>query len=814
MTGMNDIAHYRESDEAIQTVEEHLLGVKNLAETFGQKIGVAHIAGLAGLLHDMGKYSKLFQEYLNEAINNPHAPPRRGSVDHSTAGGKYIYNCLHLEARQPMQWILAEIVGNAVISHHAYLHDFLSPRLESDFLRRVRDKTEQLEEFEDIIKRFHEKVMPEDQFRAYMNEALKELEAYLKHALSCGIKLETGIMFLAKFVFSALIDADRTNTRLFEENKSVEPQLDYALLLKDYYEKLLVQMEAFNRREDADSPINRKRMEMSEQCERFAEYPPGIYTLSIPTGGGKTLTSLRYALKHAMCHGKKRIVYVVPYTTIIEQNATEIRNILKDDRHILEHHSNVVDDLTDNDEMEDGRITARQKLKLAKDNWDSPVILTTMVQFLDTFYAKGSRNIRRLHNLCEAVLIFDEVQKVPVSCISLFNHALNFLRYCGNSTIVLCTATQPALDFVEHKLAINKDGEMIPLSDDILQTFKRVEFVDRATDQSFTTDSLAELVRERLNLGESVLVILNTKSAVRKLYNKLKKDSMPVYHLSTLMCPAHRRAVINRLKEQLKRGEKIVCVSTQLIEAGVDISFDCVIRSLAGLDSIAQAAGRCNRHGKDRVRQVILVDHAEENLARLKEIRIGKQIAKKILIDMLKDPEAYRGGLLSKTAMDYYFQEFYSAVENDLNYIIKEENVHMVDLLMAGFKNNPLVQSYYAKNGSPPELAIANSYGTAAEHFKVIDQQTTSVLVPYGDEGKRIIADLNGGNTIDQLSRLLREAQLYSVNLYENERRQLQREGALVSLQDGKIVALKEWAYHAESGINLDHAGEQEFLDY
>ena len=810
---MNFIAHVRTMDQKFQSVEDHLLGVQKLMEMIGEKIGVRHIAGMAGMLHDMGKFSVRFLNYILEAIRHPDNPPRRGSVDHSTAGGRYIYDLLHTGDRQKLHWILAEIVGNAVISHHAYLHDYLSPRLESDFLKRVRDKGAQLEDFTDMVNHFHERVMPKDEFLRYAGEALKELADYIRKVHSNGMKPESGIMFLTKFVFSALIDADRTDTRLFEENKTSEPPFCLAELFEKYYEKLLAKINDLSRRKEADTPINRKRTELSNQCDQFAENPPGIYMLSIPTGGGKTLASLRYALRHAMLHGKKRIVYVIPYTTIIEQNAQEIRNILEDDQNILEHHSNVIEDLDEDDEMEDGRMTVRQKLKLAKDNWDSPIVLTSMVQFLDTFYAKGSSNIRRLHNLCEAVLIFDEVQKVPIPCVSLFNHALNFLRFCGNSTIVLCTATQPALDFVEHKLAISKEAEMIPPQDDITKTFKRVEIVDRATGQKVTTDTLAELVKERFHQGESVLVILNTKGVVRKLYNKLIAPSLQVYHLSTLMCPAHRRTVINQLKKKLESDEKMICVSTQLVEAGVDLSFDCVIRSLAGLDSIAQAAGRCNRHGKVPIRQVVLVDHAEEELSKLKEIRIGKKITAKILVDMQKDPAMYGGDLLSKEAMDYYFQEFYMEVKDELNYFIKDHRLTMIDLLMAAGHQNPLVQAYVAKHKTYPELMITNSQGTAAEHFRVIDQQTTSVLVPYGEKGKELIAELNGDRTIEQMSRLLREAQQYSVNLYENELRELKREGALVSLLDGKILALKEWAYHAESGVNLD-GGIQEFMGF
>lgn len=209
---------------------------------------------------------------------------------------------------------------------------------------------------------------------------------------------------------------------------------------------------------------------MSEQCEQFAKNPSGIYTLSIPTGGGKTLASLRYALKHAQLFNKKRIIYIVPYTTIIEQNAQEVREILEDYENVLEHHSNVIhEDIGGSD---DDYTISQKKLRLAKDNWDSPIVFSTMVQFLDTFYGYGGRNIRRLHDLSESIIIFDEVLKVPVHCISLFNQALNFLKSYCDSSIILCTATQLALDFVKHKLEINTDAEIINDIPDIIESFK------------------------------------------------------------------------------------------------------------------------------------------------------------------------------------------------------------------------------------------------------------------------------------------------------------------------------------------------------
>lgn len=800
---MTYIAHIRESDKQIQTVESHLLGVKDLAESFGEKIGVRHIAGLSGMLHDLGKYTEEFKQYILEAVNNPDAPPKRGSVDHSTAGGKLLYNLFHVGRNiNPYKGILAEVVGNAIISHHSYLHDFLNQDLESSYLKRVQNKN--LEEFGQTKKLFFKQVISEEAFYEYVDKAAQELEQYLTQ--ESPKNWGRHLMFLTKFIFSSLIDADRTNTRLFEDDKRNDSVESRQYLFDIYYERLMKKIHSFKEHPNVNSPINQLRAEMSEQCEKFAENPSGIYTLSIPTGGGKTLASLRYALKHAKLYNKKQIIYVVPYTTIIEQNAEEVKKILLDDTNILEHHSNVIEDVNVDDESQSGRMNVQQKLKLAKDNWDSPIIFTTMVQFLNVFYAKGSRNIRRLHNLSESIIIFDEVQKVPIPCVSLFNQALNFLKTSANSSIILCTATQPALDFVEHRLEINTDAEIINNLDNVVEAFKRVEIVDQATNETSNNDILSDFVKERIEEIQSVLVILNTKTVVKNLYILLKERNpgIPIFHLSTSMCAAHRKKILEKVRQKLKDGDKIICISTQLIEAGVDVSFDCVIRSLAGLDSIAQAAGRCNRHGEKEIQSVYLIDHEEENLDQLKEIKVGKQVSRRILIDMRRDRTSHGGNLLSRQAMERYFKEYFTEFESDLNYFIPSLKKPMTELLTVTKDKSTYHRAYRQKEGKSLPLFIVNSYKTAAEYFRVIDDQTTSVIVPY-EEGKEIIAELNSAGSIEDLSKLLRKAQQYTVNLYQNELDRIVKNDGLVSFMDGKILALKDGAYNEEFGLNIEN---------
>ncbi|MGG1553028.1 CRISPR-associated helicase Cas3' [Paenibacillus ferrarius] len=798
---MNSIAHIRESDHHIQTVEEHLTEVQALAEQFGDKIGVKHIAGLAGLLHDMGKYTDKFTTYIYNAVFHPEKASARGSVDHSTAGGKLLYELFHTTKPAMYTALLAEIVGNAIISHHAYLHDFLNYQQESPYLRRVAENSP--DEYNQAKKTFYERVATEQELRQYAIRAAEELEAYL--AKASGQTKETKLMFLSKFIFSTLIDADRTNTRLFEENRKPEPPLDRQALFSAYYEKLLLHLQKLQAQTDANSPVNLLRKAMSDRCDEWAVKPSGIYTLSIPTGGGKTLASFRYALKHAIQTGKRRIIYIVPFTTIIEQNAKEICSIVGDDAYILEHHSNVIeDDDDDKDEQEDGLITPRQKLKLAKDNWDAPVIFTTMVQFLNAFFAKGSRNIRRLHNLSEAVVIFDEVQKVPISCISLFNQALNFLHHHGRSSLILCTATQPSLQFVKRKLDVGHNAEMIENLPKVIQAFKRVNILCKAAQEGMNTTQLANFAQAQLLEGKSVLVILNTKTVVKKLYQRLAHSDSPLYHLSTSMCPAHRNAKLDEIRKRLSDGEKLICLSTQLIEAGVDISFDCVIRSLAGLDSIAQAAGRCNRHGKNGIQEVYLIDHEEENLKHLREIRVGKEITKQLLVDLQKNPAEHGGDLLSADAMMAYFRKFYKKLEAELDYPLPDLlHSDMMNLLTADRRNSVFHETYVANKKKNLPLYLPNSYRTAAEHFEVISSRTTAVLVPYDDEGKELITQLNGAVTIEGLSRLLRKAQQYTINLFRYEMQLLDKHGGLVSLLDGKVMALKESAYNEEFGLDV-----------
>ena len=355
--------------------------------------------------------------------------------------------------------------------------------------------------------------MSEEKFMKYVQQAIKELESYL--IKNKETVFTYNLFFMNKFIYSCLIDADRINTMLFEEAKELVPNVNSNVLFAGYYDKLIDHLAGFNQGKIAISRIDRLRAEMSEQCDAFAKKNTGIYTLSIPTGGGKTLASLRFALKHAKDKDKERIIYIVPYTTILDQNAKTVRDILQDDVNILEHHSNVIEDENkkDDEQNSDGlnNYVTEKTIRLTKDNWESPIIFTTMVQFLEVIYGSGTRRVRRFHNLANAVIIFDEVQTVPLKCVSMFNEALNYLNDCMNSTSVLCTATQPALNAVGKKLNVAPGAEMIKNIPEVIEAFKRTKIIDKTEPDGWSVEQLTDFIKEKIDVKHSILTVLNTK---------------------------------------------------------------------------------------------------------------------------------------------------------------------------------------------------------------------------------------------------------------------------------------------------------------
>lgn len=811
---MKYYAHFSKSEpQRWQSLKDHLLESYKLSILYGEPLNLGHVAGLAGLLHDIGKYNTNFQKYLKQAAIDPDSV-RRGSVDHSSAGGRLIFDLMHDQDNNSK--LLSEIIGNAIISHHSGggLNDFIDPEDTSSpekdvptwtpYIRRVESK--EIDNYQQIKEAFKKDFLGVIDLKDEIDLAKIEFKNFMGELSDnnlTSIDKERYLFLLMKFIYSCLIDADRTGTMCFENSEPLPEVKSNGPLFSKYYQRLVESLE--NMGSENKSKINNLRQKMSLACDNFASRKTGTYKLSVPTGGGKTLASLRFALKHAVINKKNRIIYIVPYTTIIEQNAAIIREKLNgssgDDHNILEFHSNVTNEkIIGGDKQIDS--DDDHEWQLIQDTWDSPIVLTTMVQFLDVFYGGGTRSVRRLHNLSNSVIIFDEVQNVPPKCMDMFNEALNFLKNQLQTTNVLCTATQPALDQVTNGLDVSENAEMVPDLASAVTAFQRVNLVDRLR-ENWTLQGLSDFAIQKEKEVGNVLLVVNTKKAARELYKLLLTQGREddIYHLSTNMCPAHRQKQLSIIEERLGKGQNTICVSTQLIEAGVDISFNCVIRSRAGLDSVAQAAGRCNRHGEADRRNVYLVNinQDEENVENLQEIEQGGAILEGLLAQV-KEPNV----LFQNEWIGEYFKKFYDKFKDKLNYPYEYKHFNLFGL-MDGEHTKEVINSSGKCIGSQ----LMSSSQTIAKYFNVIDNMTTTVIVPYksGDDNGALdlINKLNGEIRVGEVKSVLKAAQKYTLNLYNTDLKELQTNGLIYPLQNGDIFALQDSAYSSErSGLNTE----------
>lgn len=801
------IAHIRKSDYKTQTVQQHSENVSSIAGKFGVKVGLSSMAELTGFLHDMGKSTIAFSTYIKKAVQGEEVLEK---IDHSTAGAKYLYENYYVDKPETRDNILAnlvtEVVGMSILSHHSGLQNFVQvDGGQSDFFRRVCKKN--LPYYEEVCSNFFSTSGNKERVNRLFHKSMEEMGNFIIR-LGNVINKQGGNIpqfiyysLATKFIFSCLIDADRTDARRFDEGDTSKLFCSHQSFFKESYNNLLNQLKKWAEQPASTNHINKLRSKMSKRCDDLAEMPSSIFKLTVPTGGGKTLASLRYALKHAQKYNKDRIIYVVPYTTILEQNADAVRGILKSKESVLEHHANVMDG--DNIENDcDFYCKPFQKTpQLARDNYDHPIIFTTMVQFLDSFYARGTRKTRRMHNLTNAIIIFDEVQSVPVNHIPLFNSAVNFLHHFGNSSILLCTATQPSLAKTEYPLLIEENTEMVDNLPRVTKAFERVRIINKVSNQGWSTNKISEFTASEIKDRQSILIILNTKKAVLEVYRQLREiENCKVYHLSTSMCPQHRKDILKEIVGNLQlKKEKIICISTQLIEAGVDISFECVIRSLAGLDSIAQAAGRCNRNGELKEKGIVyIIKSKDENLTKLPEISIGQTVTEE---DILSRGELAEN-LLSSKAIQTYFDFYLNHTELESLMTDPELNIPLIQLL----DRCPKYVSAIPKQ--EPRTIMCSMFKTLGLHFQVIESNTTGVLVPYNDEAKEIIAILNEEvEDYTYLNMLLKRAQLYTVNLYSHTLHQLAEEDLLYRIYNKDIFVLRDIAYHIEYGLSIDAEG-------
>ena len=685
-----------------QTVLEHLEGTARLCAEFAKAFDAAPQGRLAGLAHDLGKFSQAFQRRLHGGTK----------VDHATAGA---WECF--QRQQPC-------AAFAVMGHHGGLPDGggQTDLNNSTFWARInRAAAGELQDYS-----------------AWAQELT------LPAAPPPAITDPPSLMFFTRMLFSCLTDADFLDTEDFMDGAP-------RTIDNDSIEELDARLSAYTEGWfPPKTALNRERCAILRQCiEQGAAQTPGLFTLTVPTGGGKTIASLAFALRHAKTRGLRRIVYVVPYTSIIEQNADVFRSVFGANN-VLEHHSGVLFD------SEDEMTPEALQWTHAAENWDMPVIVTTAVQFFESLFSNRPSACRKLHNLAKSVIVFDEAQMLPIPYLRPCAHAIAELVKHYHASAVLCTATQPALDAIFREFlpgCVSK--ELCPGGTYQADIFRRVAF-RQAGKLSWNT------LAAQINACPQVLCIVNSRKAAEALFALLEPEG--AFHLSTLMFPAHRRAVLAQIGQRLSAGLPCRVVSTSLIEAGVDVDFPFVFREQAGLDSILQAAGRCNRNGnRPAAESTVTIFTAPQKPPQLFEqnIRAGKEALARFAAP--DDPQAIR----------FYFEDLLcmkGKIEQDQKGIL------------------PLIER---------ELF---PFCSVAGHFHLIDTDTKTIYIPLG-EGEALVQRLTSGERSRSLFRQLGQ---YAVSVYPDHFAVLNSVGAVQLYGDDRIAVLEELSlYDKATGLSL-----------
>ena len=566
------------SDRPIEDWEplsHHLAAVGDRAAEFAEAFGWQEAARIAGRLHDIGKCSAAFQTYIRRTREGDE---RTRGPDHSTAGARVV---------AAAYGGLGRMLAFAIAGHHSGLVDF------GDLERRLKPE---------------HAIEPYPEWRAHAGAppplaALRYTRPFSKSPYN-GFEQA----FLTRMLFSCLVDADFLETERFYAGAKGAPVERGGHLDLDTLRERLHAWMAQLRAEAASTALNALRAEVLDKAVARAVSSPGLFTLTVPTGGGKTLASLSFALEHAVRHGLRRVVYVIPFTSIIEQTAEVFRGALNTSGDVLEHHASfdwerAAEARRDDGEGPDGLA----KLRRAAENWDVPIVVTTAVQFFESLFAARPSRCRKLHNLAGSVIVLDEAQTLPIALLRPCMAALRELTTNYNASAVLCTATQPALrqrDGFKNGFPIDDTRELAPEPKELYARLKRVKV------EHLPGPVADETIAARFAERPQMLCILNSRAHALALFEAIR-ELHGAAHLTTLMCPRHRRIELAKLRERLKRKAPVRLVSTSPIEAGVDIDFPEVWRAVAGLDSIAQAAGRCNREGRLVLGRVVVFEPAE-----------------------------------------------------------------------------------------------------------------------------------------------------------------------------------------------------------
>lgn len=660
-----------------QPLETHLQNVANLAAEFAKPFGGEEWTYLVGLWHDLGKYSDAFQAYLrheNEIIDD-FTQYYKGRVDHSTFGAQFSYN-LSKDAGKCLAYILA--------GHHTGLLNWLQ-----DSQHGLSYRLEK--QIEPIKKNIANNAITNPTFLKIDPDRI-------------GFQLQ----FFIRMIFSCLVDADFLDTEKFIKPERWKYRINNTYLNENHVDQFWQKLNNL-RQKAPDTTINQIRETILKDCIKAASNNSSLFSLTVPTGGGKTLSSMAFALEHAKKYNKQRIIYVIPFTSIIEQNAQVFRNMLGNEN-VLEHHSNFEPDETN------------WQNKLAAENWAAPVIVTTNVQFFNSLFAKKTSKCRKLHHIANSVIIFDEAQAIPVEKLQPCIEAIKELSLNYNVTSVLCTATQPALQKNNHfALGLENVSEIVSNVKHLFQILKRTQI------SSIGIQNANDIAKKLLQRKQA-LCIVNTRKQAREIFEKM--DPNESYHLSALMYPAHRSKVLSEIKDSLNNRKNSICrvISTQLIEAGVDIDFPTVFRSIAGIDSIAQAAGRCNREGKLKTGNVFVFT-PEEGIPP-GYFRQTTQCAS-ALINKFPDQ------LIEPECIQEYFLNYYWLNQNRM------DDADILMICKTGIKGNIQFED------------IAQ--------FQLIKNATNSIVIAIEKEAIQWVESLK---YIEFPTQILRKLQKYSVQIY------------------------------------------------
>ena len=787
-------AHIRKVDgkKYIQTVEEHCHGVAEIAAELLSDIGLEKTAYLAGMVHDLGKFSENFKNYIEKAADGEKV--QRGSVNHTFAGVRFLLEKHSDEQLSGFSDIVLEILAYAVGAHHG-LFDCVDDNNNNGFTKRIqKEGIDYLNAAQEFLKICCSKQDIEDLLKQSEKEFLPVFNEIEKLADNADAKIQNTqitfyIGFLARLILSAIIEADRSDTSQFMNGYSEKTVKNISEIwincIKNVEQKLSTM--------PLDKPINKTRAQISALCAEAGNLESGIYRLNLPTGAGKTLTSLRYALHHALAHNKKRIIFTMPLLSIIEQNAGIIHDYIGNEELILEHHSNIVE-TDENDELD--------KRELLIESWNVPIIITTMVQLLNTLFAGKTSNIRRMQALCNSIIVIDEVQTVPDKMLSLFNLALNFLAKICNATIILCSATQPCFEKTMYPLD-KSVKDLITLTKEQETVFKRVRLEYKG---EMDCEELADFAAGILEENNSLLLVCNTKNEAAVMFNLLcsKLKDVKAFHISAGMCTAHRKETIKEMQEALEnKQQKVLCVSTQVIEAGVDVSFARVIRLLAGMDNIVQATGRENRNREfDGLAPGYIVRLKGEFLKGLSEIEAAKNAAANLLVKYKNNPQIYDDDLMSAKAVNEYYKSLYENVKSGYHDFYIESVRDSILNLMSCNEN--------VDSGKIPEYNkyfMHQALKTAGGLFTVFDESSIDIIVPY-DRGKEIIQKIFavGDKDYEKLKAILKEAKLYTVSLFKYQKIKLEEQGALIFVPSAGVYILQDGYYDELTGLNLNQS--------